>query len=142
MVNEPSVFEPLKFYFTYILCLQYSSSLLCLLFFIKSYFAENIDISKTNTIQIQLQDLGVGKERVEVEQWAGQFSPTTNGIMVQLSTDHSVLLTLSDSGHIKVKRNLQGSMSATVVNYDDRDYILSVERSGHEVCWHTENLAA
>ena len=80
------------------------------------------------------QDLGVGKERIDVENWAGQFSPTANGVMVKLAADHSVLLTLSDSGHFKVKKNLPGSLSAALITYDDRDYILSIERSGHEVC--------
>ena len=79
------------------------------------------------------QDLGLGKERLEVEDWFGVLSFTANGIIVKLATDHSALLTLAGSGHVSVKKNLPGSLSAAIVTHDDRDYVLSVERSGHEV---------
>ena len=79
------------------------------------------------------QDLGLGKERLEDDNWFGCFSSTTNGIIVKLATDHYALLSLAGSGHVSVKKNLPGSLSVAMVTYDDRDYILSVERSGHEV---------
>ena len=80
------------------------------------------------------QDLSVGKERIETENWISQFSPTTNGILVKLATDHSVFLTLTDLGRVSMKKNLLGSLATTLISHDDRDYILRVEKSGHEVC--------
>ena len=78
--------------------------------------------------------MSVGKEKIETENWVSQFSPATNGILVKLATDHSVFLTLTDSGRVSMKKNLPGSLAATLISHDDRDYILRVEKSGHEVC--------
>ena len=76
--------------------------------------------------------MGLGKERLEVD-WFGHLSSTANGIIVKLATDHSALLTLAGSGHVSVKKNLPGSLSAAIVTHEDRDYVLSVEKSRHEV---------
>ena len=92
------------------------------------------DAQVTKPLPLSFQDLGVGKERIETENWVSQFSPATNGILVKLSVDHSVFLTLTDPGRVSMKKNLPGSLAATLISHDDRDYILRVEKSGHEVC--------
>lgn len=103
--------------------------LMCICWMSGSFHVLNLK-SPQGFVTTSAQDLGY--ELNEQSRWTEPFSPTIKGEVIQVSKDHSVLVTVNSNGKVSVLKDLPKSVMATVTTFENKDYVVCLEETGHE----------
>ncbi|XP_053379517.1 ER membrane protein complex subunit 1-like [Mercenaria mercenaria] len=103
--------------------------LMCICWMSSSFHVLNLK-SPQGFVATSSQDLG--HDLTEQSRWVEQYTPSARGEVIQISKDRTVLVTVNDNGKVSVIKDLPKSAIAAVVSYEGKDYIVSLEQTGHE----------